>query len=262
MMARSSTRWETNGKRSETSIPDWPYFLNVRFDPRTTVSRSFPFWKSSLPKLSGGCWPLSLASSGLGSNVSTWLGPPCMNREITLFAVAGSGGVLAASGPAVPAAAVRWNKSRAASQPMPRPDVCRNLRRDSSIDINKLAHIEDQEAQPGQGIAPQIIERHLAFFGGRKASERHPPPGLHRSFRAIAGQFRNSGSELIGLLRGGLAVHQRQRLRRHGRTFAAGTARGRIRRIEDLQHRQCHGPFHLEIDAAPVMLGRVGIGGP
>ena len=66
-MARSSTRCDVCGNRSETSMPDWPYFLKVRFEPRITVSRNLPFWKSSLPKLSGGCWPCSLASSGLGS---------------------------------------------------------------------------------------------------------------------------------------------------------------------------------------------------
>ena len=31
-----------------------------------TVSRNLPFWKSSLPKLSGGCWPWSLFEQRLG----------------------------------------------------------------------------------------------------------------------------------------------------------------------------------------------------
>ena len=67
MMARSSTHLDVCGNRSETSMPDWPYFANVRFEPRITVSRNLPFWKSSLPKLSGGCCPCSFASNGLGS---------------------------------------------------------------------------------------------------------------------------------------------------------------------------------------------------
>ena len=64
-MARSSTHWEVCGNRSETSMPDWPYFAKVRLEPRITVSRNFPFWKSSLPKLSGGCWPCSFVQQGL-----------------------------------------------------------------------------------------------------------------------------------------------------------------------------------------------------
>ena len=40
-------------------------------------------------KLGGNGWPASRFSSGLGSKVSRWLGPPSMNRKITLRAVAG-----------------------------------------------------------------------------------------------------------------------------------------------------------------------------
>jgi hypothetical protein len=55
---------------------------------------------------------------------------------------------------------------------MPRPEVCRNLRRELSIDtefsidIDELTHIENQKAQPGQGIAPQIIQSGLALGCG------------------------------------------------------------------------------------------------
>src|SRR5439155_297579 len=175
-------------------------------------SRNCPFWKSSLPKLAGGCWPLSLASSGFGSNVSTWLGPPCMNREITLFAVARKGGTFGASGPGaaavLAAAAVRLNMSRAASQPMPRPDACRNLRRESSIDINKLAHIEYQKAQPRQRVPAQVIERGPAFFGGRGMPKCQPPPSLYRSFRIIAGLLLDTRGELLCLRRSRLTIHQ------------------------------------------------------
>ena len=44
------------------------------------------------------------SSSGFGSKVSTWLGPPCMNSEMTRFAVAGKGGAFGASGFERPAA--------------------------------------------------------------------------------------------------------------------------------------------------------------
>ena len=35
----------------------------------------------------GSGWPASLSSSGLGSNVSMWLGPPSMKRKMTLLAL-------------------------------------------------------------------------------------------------------------------------------------------------------------------------------
>ena len=40
-------------------------------------------------KLGGNGWPASRFTSGLGSKVSIWLGPPSMNRKITLLALAG-----------------------------------------------------------------------------------------------------------------------------------------------------------------------------
>ena len=40
------------------------------------------------PNSLGRGWPFSLFSSGLGSNVSRWLGPPAINRKMTDFALA------------------------------------------------------------------------------------------------------------------------------------------------------------------------------
>src|SRR2546430_9746017 len=66
-------------------MPDCPYFLNPN-----GLGISGPGWPcrtmtspATLP--SSGC-PAYLASAGLGSNVSTWLTPPLMNREITAVA--------------------------------------------------------------------------------------------------------------------------------------------------------------------------------
>jgi len=36
--------------------------------------------------LAGIGWPAYLVSAGFGSNKSMWLGPPCMNNQITRFA--------------------------------------------------------------------------------------------------------------------------------------------------------------------------------
>ena len=46
----------------------------------------------------GGNWPSCLASSGLLSNSSRWLGPPAMNRKMTRFALAAKCGCRGASG--------------------------------------------------------------------------------------------------------------------------------------------------------------------
>src|SRR5438270_27693 len=98
-----------------------------------------------------------------------------MNSEITLLAVARKGGFLEASGFSGPAAAACCNRSRAASQPMPKPDFCRNSRRELLIDIDELAHIEDQQTQAGQRIAAQIVPRSPAFLRGRRAAECQAP---------------------------------------------------------------------------------------
>src|SRR5215467_10258303 len=168
--------------------------------------------------LAGGCCPCNLLCSGFGSNVSLWLGPPCMNREITLFAVAGHGGVLGASGLAVAATAAapadRWNIARAASHPIPSPEVWRNPRRESSIHIDKLVQVEQQQAQPRQGIPLQIIEGRLALLRARKPSERQPPTRLRRSFRILACLLRDPRRELLRLRPAEFAVHQLESLRR------------------------------------------------
>src|SRR6516164_3560672 len=71
------------GKISDTSKPHRPYLLNVNglgmsgpgFPCRTTIS----------PLPVNGC-PAYLTSAGFGSNVSTWLTPPLINKEITALA--------------------------------------------------------------------------------------------------------------------------------------------------------------------------------
>src|ERR1051325_1052698 len=119
-----------------------------------------------------------------------------MNREITLLAVPGKSGFLGASGLATAVSAarpVRWRRSRAASQPMPMPEFCRKWRREASIDIDKLAHVEDQEAQPIEGVAPKVIKRGLALGGSGGSAERQLPGGVHRCLLTVAGQLFDAG---------------------------------------------------------------------
>src|SRR5229473_5121194 len=97
--AMSSMHSAVWGSRSETSMPLLPYRLKVRLVPRSLASE-VTNWYLASPKLAGRFWPLSLLSSGLGSYVSMWLGPPDMNRKMTALALALSGmcGGFAASG--------------------------------------------------------------------------------------------------------------------------------------------------------------------
>src|SRR5262245_64606231 len=87
MTAISSMHLPKFGYRSETSIPDFPHFVNFR-----GVPSKFPglrtFSRGSLSRLGMGS-PCRLLSSGLGSHVSIWLGPPYINSTMQLLALAG-----------------------------------------------------------------------------------------------------------------------------------------------------------------------------
>src|SRR5690242_6173726 len=83
------------GKISLTSIPLCPYFSNLNGDP----SRA-PVLRSVFRLEEGIGLPVYFCSSGLGSNVSTWEGPPFRKRKMTCFAFAGKWGDFGASGPA------------------------------------------------------------------------------------------------------------------------------------------------------------------
>ena len=86
--ARSSAQVAMCGSQSETQIPLWPCCFHFRREA-SSGERPSPIGVITGLKLGGSGWPASRFSSGLGSNVSMWLGPPSMNRKITLRAVAG-----------------------------------------------------------------------------------------------------------------------------------------------------------------------------
>src|SRR5437660_1191681 len=124
----------TLGNRSDTSMPDWPYLRNARRQPSTVWRSNFENCSCTEPKLAGTCWPSRRCSAGFGSKVSRCEGPPCMNRKITRLAVAGKWVLLSAT-----AAAASAGKPSAERN---------NCRREISSDIEKLAHVEDQQTEP------------------------------------------------------------------------------------------------------------------
>ena len=93
MTAMSSMQSPTWGKSSLTSMPLWPYFWNLKGDGNAApVLRSVPrFGRGSI-------LPAYFSRSGLGSKVSTWLGPPLAKMWMTRLAWAGKCGGRGASG--------------------------------------------------------------------------------------------------------------------------------------------------------------------
>src|SRR5579872_6412818 len=73
--------------QSETHMPLSPYCFHVRFEGIKVLSAVPHEVCLGLPIESGMGLPASLASRGLGSNRSTWLGPPSMKHQITDFAI-------------------------------------------------------------------------------------------------------------------------------------------------------------------------------
>jgi hypothetical protein len=86
-----------------------------------------PIGVMTRPKLSGSGCPARLRSSGFGSNVSRWLGPPSMNRKMTDFALAGKCVGFGANGEAVRSSAAAI--ADRASAPNPPPARRRKSRR-------------------------------------------------------------------------------------------------------------------------------------
>src|SRR5690242_13914591 len=103
-MTHKSSAWRAMlGNRSLTGSPLWPYFRNLKGEGKAApVLRSV----GRLPVGSG--LSAYFSSSGLGSKLSTWEGPPLRKKWITRLALAGNIGGLGASGltaAAAPAAA-------------------------------------------------------------------------------------------------------------------------------------------------------------
>src|SRR5437660_12626727 len=94
---KSVAQAATLESKSETSVPHWPYAVNVRGLGKTWAVGLMKASCSSFVTDAGNGMPAHFFSAGLGSNRSSWLGAPSMNRKITLFALAEKWGRLGAS---------------------------------------------------------------------------------------------------------------------------------------------------------------------
>src|SRR4051812_25217916 len=117
---RSSANFAVCGKRLLISSPLCPCCVNGNGD-----CMRWPMGRPFEPTLASPAYgsPWCLVSSGFGSNVSTWLGPPFMKRKTQCFAFAGKCGGFASSGDACA------SKSVSASPANPPPTCQRNSRR-------------------------------------------------------------------------------------------------------------------------------------
>src|SRR5438105_4508755 len=132
---------------SDTSIPDWPHLRNVRPEP-SSVPGFRTLSNGSLSRFGIG-WPCRLASSGFGSHVSTWLGPPYMNRKMHDFALAAKCGDLGASGEAL-----RFGSAAARDPKKPSP-ASRNV---IAVEIKPppISHKNSLRLRP-QGVVAIVI---------------------------------------------------------------------------------------------------------
>ena len=70
-------------------MPLWPYGWKVRGLASTAAFGLVKASRRSLVISGGSGLPLHFCNAGLGSNRSSWLGPPSMNMKITFLALAG-----------------------------------------------------------------------------------------------------------------------------------------------------------------------------
>src|SRR5262245_7052523 len=187
------------GKTSLTHAPDSPYWANLNGDFITgpTCSLKKPVFLSNP---TNSC-PSRFSSSGLYCQVSTWLGPPFMNSQITFLALAGKWLFLGARGlsresaddPVTFSAAAAdanspssANSAARARKPAPPPARRRKSRRDAccksiantfsnSFDVHKLIQTKQHLAKVGQGQLARVgvFARLIRFFlRGEKIESR------------------------------------------------------------------------------------------
>jgi hypothetical protein len=126
---RSSAQRDTLGNSSLTSIPARPYFANFHGEGKALPSgRALPSSLLVFSGRTGSRLPSHLASSGLGSKVSIWEGPPDMNRKMIRFARGVKWGIFVA--PTAFARAESASTPARATEPNPPaswPSICRRV---------------------------------------------------------------------------------------------------------------------------------------
>ena len=141
---------------------------------------------SSLPPGYG--LPLYFVSSGLGSNRSIWLGPPCWNRQMTAFARAGIGTRRDRPGdrPAADARPGRAGGPGRASQvpPAVRPRNARRFRANGLSEFESIGFLPDSRPRSGTRQSLDVEESLLARSIWQKSAQG-PARGAVRGGRPV-----------------------------------------------------------------------------
>jgi hypothetical protein len=104
-IARSSAQVARCGNSSEISMPDRPCLANLNGEP---LILPLDFCVCELVALNECSVAWRRLRSGFGSNVSTWLGPPTMNRKMQLLARGAKWDGVVAEAPRMPSFASRY----------------------------------------------------------------------------------------------------------------------------------------------------------
>ena len=112
-------------------MPHCPRGANLRWLASTAAVGLMKASCKSLVSDAGSGLPSHFSSSGFGSNKSSWLGPPSMNRKITFLAFGANIGALGASGFVSTVAPYPSLSSRFASAIVPIPPA--QLRKKSRL---------------------------------------------------------------------------------------------------------------------------------
>src|SRR5688572_12435818 len=148
--AMSSMHSPTLEKISLTSIPLWPYFLNLKGE-----GKAAPVFRS-VRKVTGNGFPACSSSFGFGSKVSTWDAPPFRKKWMIRLAFGAKCGARGISGfnPSGAVAAVEKNSARL-NAPMPMPQRQRNSRREVNSAASLLGIVFNL-ANKGSGCDSEV----------------------------------------------------------------------------------------------------------
>ena len=254
----SSTIRAVCGSSSDSSMPDLPRLRELE---RRAEQLALSACRSGLRACPGSGLPCCLVSSGLGSNRSIWLGPPCWNRQMTAFALrrvvrrlrrqrvargADAGAPRRRAGAPAPASRGRRRSGRGTRGGCSAKSRHGPSRR-TSLDVQERVARQQHLAQVGPGplvgvlvlrvdlaLLRRGIVSHAARFVRRAAGGRRRAgtPASSASLASSPASRVKPPGERLGPGAGELRVEQRERLQRHGRgrPLAAGADDRRARR--------------------------------
>src|SRR5579871_2359925 len=220
-------------------------------------------WYLASPNSAGRGWPSSLFKSGLGSNVSKWLGPPAMNRKITARAFAplwcaglGARGL----GPLARTCSSCSSDSNARA-PKPPKASRRNSRRvavgrtwwnisivSPSVHVQEGVQIKNRQRKLGERLLAEELDCQRLLLLGRRPANCDEIGTFNLADRIRPGfaeqALCKSGRKFVCQP----AVEQLQGLRCMGARFPTSAAGLGVRLVEHFEERQPNVPLRQQIN--------------